>query len=122
MNPVNPARRIVTANVDGKSVVARDEIVDPIEIGLAPGGGFTRLFGTLSLTLPESSEAPEIVPYYPPAGGVTVTIVTLPPDPKEPPPAGFDTGPLIAEAEEKLPGIMSGMEPNGMQPPRASTS
>lgn len=106
-------RRIVTGDVDGKSVFTRDDNVAPTTVAMVPGGGFTRVFGAASLELPNSGGAAEIEPYFPPVGGATVTIVTMPPDPKAPPPEGFDMAPLFAEANEKLPGLLEVMEPDG---------
>lgn len=106
-------RRVVTGNVDGKAVFTRDDIVAPTTVAMVPGGGFSRIFGTASLTLPNNGSAADIQPYFPSAGGATVVIVTMPPDPKAPPPEGFDMTPLIAEAMEKLPGLLEVMEPDG---------
>ncbi|NOX39984.1 MAG: cupin domain-containing protein [Alphaproteobacteria bacterium] len=111
---MSETRRIVTGTVDGKSVFAVDDKVAPTTIALAPGAGFTRVYGTETLQIPVTGTAVSITPYYPPVGGVTVTVVTLPPDPKAPPPADFDPTPFMAEAQEKLPGLLELMEPDGM--------
>ena len=96
-------RRVVTGNVDGKSVFAIDEKIAPTTLSLVPGSSFTRVYGTEALKSPVDGTSADIRPYYPPVGGATVTIVTLPPDPTSPPPAGFDPTPLIAEAQETPP-------------------
>lgn len=106
-------RRIVTGTKDGKSVFTRDEVIAPTTVALVPGGAFTRVFGTSNLALPNDGSEADIAGYYPDAGGATVTIVTLPPDPKSPPPADFDMTPLLSEAMEKLPGLLEVMEPDG---------
>ncbi len=106
-------RRIVTGHQDGKSIFVVDENVAPITIGLIPGGGFTRVFGSEALQIPLANASVDIDPYFPPSGGATVTIATFPPDPKSPPPADFDPAPLFAEAMKKLPGLLEVMEPDG---------
>ncbi len=118
---MNETRRIVTGHLGGKSVFAVDEKIAPITIGLIPGGGFTRVFGSKALELPVPGTSVDIEPYFPPAGGATVTILTFPPDPKSPPPADFDPTPLYAEAQEKLPGLLDVMEPDGSMMHTTST-
>ena len=109
---MSETRRVVTGLKDGKSVFTRDESVSPTTVAMVPGGGFTRVFGTSNLSLPSDGSEADIASYFPPPGGATVTIATLPPD-SGPPPDDFDMTPLVTEAMEKLPGLLEVMEPDG---------
>ncbi len=106
-------RRVVTGHdANGKSVFASDEMVEPIQIALAPGLEFQRLWGGDSV--PRYPDAGTSLPhstYFPPLGGFRFIAFTTPPETAAAPADVPDVERAIAEAEEKLPGLLGHMEP-----------
>jgi mannose-6-phosphate isomerase-like protein (cupin superfamily) len=107
-------RRVVTGmDQGGKSVFVSDERVDPITVSLMPGLDFLNLWGGDGTpTLPADGTRPSSHAYFPPAGGYRFVFVTLPPDRSLSLPADLDLAQAMAEANEKLPGMMEHIEPN----------
>ena len=61
-------RRVVTGHdATGKSIFASDEMVEPIEIALAPGLKFHRLWGADSTPIRIKALPPHLT-YFPPLG------------------------------------------------------
>ncbi|MCU1368104.1 MAG: Cupin domain protein [Ilumatobacteraceae bacterium] len=106
-------RRVVTGHsADGKSIVASDEIVEPIQLGVLPGYAFVRVWGADTLPeLPGSGIAPPHVRYFPPVGGFRFGLFTVPPA-GEVIAADLDLGAAFVAMEEALPGMADHMEPD----------
>ncbi|MEZ5102347.1 MAG: cupin domain-containing protein [Thermoleophilia bacterium] len=102
-------RRVVTGHTaDGRSVVASDEQVEPIEIALWPGAEFHSLWGgDETPTFPDDGARPPAPGWFPGPGGYRFLLFTLPaPTAEAPPPlAGEALAAARAEADEKLPGL-----------------
>jgi mannose-6-phosphate isomerase-like protein (cupin superfamily) len=107
-------RRVVTGRTpEGRSVVASDEIVDPITIAVSPGSEFHGLWGSDKLPfLPEAGERPATHGWFPPPEGYRFALVTFPPE--GPPPENLDMPAAIAEVQEKLPGLAESLEADFM--------
>ena len=106
-------RRVVTGHdATGKSIFASDEMVEPIEIALAPGLEFHRLWGADSTPhYPDQGALPPHLTYFPPLGGLRFISFTTPPQTNAAPADVPDVERAFAEAEEKLPGLLGHMEP-----------
>lgn len=105
-------RRLVTGKTsEGKSVVARDEIVEPITIALSPGSQFHGLWGSDKLPeLPSQGVRPATHGWFPSPEGYRFALVTFPPETA--PPQGIDMEAALAEVQEKLPGLAESLEPD----------
>src|SRR5262249_15606635 len=104
-------RRVVTGQLaDGTSVFARDEVLEPITLGLLPGAEFHRLWGADELvTLPVDGRAEHPTTYFPPAGGFRFGFFSLAPESVGLPP-DLDGRAALAEMADKLPGMADVME------------
>jgi len=104
-------RCVVTGQTkSGKSVFVRDAPVEPITLSAVPGFEFHRLWGSDSVSkLPSDGTAPPHPRYFPPQGGFRFGFSTIPP---EAPVAAelADLGPVIAELQQKLPGMAEVLE------------
>src|SRR4051794_37336862 len=105
-------RRVVTGHdANGKAVFASDEPVDPVTLGLLPGSEYHLLWGgDEAPSFPDDGARPATPTYFPPVGGFRFGMFSIPPAGGPAPDvtdiqAGFD------EIEQKLPGMMSYMEP-----------
>lgn len=106
-------RRVVTGHDgDGKAVFASDEHVDPVTVALIPGAEFHLLWGAdQPPTFPDDGAPTPQPSYFPPLGGYRFGFFTIPPATASPA-AGLDLEAALAEVEEKLPGLVSHMEPD----------
>lgn len=104
-------RRVVTAkDAEGKSVFLSDEDIEPVSISFLPGVNFYSLAG--------GDGPPSVEPgaglsssssFFPDEGGYHFVVSTIPAGTVRAP-AQKDTKALIAEMEEKLPGLLSASE------------
>ena len=106
-------RRVVTGqNVRGKSVVASDQEVESITVGLLPGAEFHALWGSNEpISLPVDGQQPSTSTWFPPAGGFRFGLVTLPPDAALSG-SSLPLTPALAELSQKLPGMLEVLEPD----------
>jgi mannose-6-phosphate isomerase-like protein (cupin superfamily) len=106
-------RRVVTGHdSQGKAVFASDELVPPITLDLMPGTEFHRLWGgDEAPTFPDSGTATTQPDYFPPVGGFRFGLFTIPPAGTTMP-DDIDITAGLAEINEKLPGMMSHIEPD----------
>ena len=106
-------RRVVTGHdASGKAVFASDEEVEPRTVAMLPGAEFHMLWGgDAPPTFPDDGGQRSWSTYFPPVGGFRFILATLPPDGGQPP-ADFDAEAAAAEFEEKLPGLLTTVEPD----------
>src|SRR5215472_9483724 len=113
-------RRVVTGHDDaGKAVFASDGLVEPTTVALIPGGAFHLLWGAdQPPTFPDDGAPTPQPTYFPPVGGYRFGLFTVPPAAPAAGaatasvPAELDVEAAFAEVEEKLPGLVSHMEPD----------
>jgi mannose-6-phosphate isomerase-like protein (cupin superfamily) len=104
-------RRVVTGHdASGKSVFVSDEVVAPVEPMLMPGFLNHKLWGGDEAPhFPDDGSMPQWHAYFPPVGGFRFAILTFPPlsamEDLE-----VDGDAAIADAEEKLPGMLGYMD------------
>lgn len=109
-------RRVVTGHDEhGKAVFVDDCEVEPITISLSPGAEFHRLWGgNEAPRFPDGGALPASDPYFPPVGGYRFMTFLVPPGHRQsaevPDAAAIEAG--MVEAEERLPGLASHMEPD----------
>jgi mannose-6-phosphate isomerase-like protein (cupin superfamily) len=105
-------RRVVTGHDgNGKAVFASDQLVDPVTVALIPGGAFHLLWGAdQPPTFPDDGAATPQPTYFPPVGGYRFGMFTVPPASSSVP-GELDLAAALAEVEDKLPGLVSYMEP-----------
>ena len=105
-------RRVVTGHdASGKSVFVSDEQVAPRVPVLLPGSEFTMLWGgDETPRFPGDGSMPNWHTYFPPVGGFRFSMFTLPPGNAEPEPSELTGEEAVADAEEKLPGLLSYLE------------
>ena len=105
-------RRVVTGHDGRKAVFASDQAVEPVTLALVPGVEFHRLWGgDAAPTFPDDGSPPGQPTYFPRVGGFRFGFFTLPPAGTAPR-ADLDVTAALAEMEEKLPGMVSHMEPD----------
>ena len=106
-------RRVVTGHDrDGTAVFASDEQVDPLTLALLPGAEFHRLWGAdQAPTFPDEGGPTAQPSYFPPVGGYRFGFFTVPPG-TAPAPADLDLQAALGEMEEKLPGLLTYLEPD----------
>ena len=106
-------RRVVTGHDgNGKAVFASDEEVDPLTLALLPGAEFHRLWGADQAPAFPDGGSPTAQPsYFPPVGGYRFGLFTVPPATVSAP-AELDLQAALAEMDEKLPGLLTHMEPD----------
>jgi mannose-6-phosphate isomerase-like protein (cupin superfamily) len=106
-------RRVVTGHDrNGKAVFASDQEVDPVTPALFPGYVFHRLWGADEApTFPDDGGPTAQPSYFPPVGGYRFDMTTVPPGTVSVP-VGLDLQAALAEAEEKLPGLLACLEPD----------
>ena len=105
-------RRVVTGHDEkGRAVFASDGEVEAVTLSLMPGAEFHRLWGAdRAPTFPDGGGPTPQPAYFPPVGGYRFGLFTVPP--AGAPPAGLDISAALAEMEEKLPGMLSHVEPD----------
>jgi mannose-6-phosphate isomerase-like protein (cupin superfamily) len=111
MNP-RLVRRVVTGHdAKGKAVIASDGQVEPATLAAMPGSEFHRLWGAdTAPSFPDDGAPPSQPTYFPPVGGFRFGMFTIPGH-GTPPPQLDDIEAAMAEIEQKLPGMMTYMEP-----------
>jgi hypothetical protein len=103
---------------------ASDEEVDPLTLALLPGTEFHRLWGADQPPAFPGDGSPTAQPsHFPPVGGYRFGLFTVPPATVSAP-AELDLQAALAEMDEKLPGLLTHMEPDnpGYTPPTRLTS
>ncbi len=106
-------RRVVTGHRDGKAIFASDEHVEPLTLALSPGAEFFRLWGgDEAPTFPDDGSPTPQPMYFPAVGGYRFGIFTVPAAGVATTNADLDVEAGVVEFEEKLPGLMSHMEPD----------
>ena len=106
-------RRVVTGhNAEGKAIFASDEIIEPVTLEMLPGAEwFTLWGGDEAPTFPDDGSMPEHTTYFPPLGGFRFGIFTVQPETEDSfLPENFDLEAALAEAEQKLPGMVDHLE------------
>jgi mannose-6-phosphate isomerase-like protein (cupin superfamily) len=105
-------RCVVTGrNQSGKSVIAKDEAVEPVTLGLLPGFEFHRIWGGDAVPkLPSDGTPPPQPRYFPSAGGFRFVFFTVPPNSQKLPET-TDLAAAFFELQSKLPGLAEVMEP-----------
>jgi quercetin dioxygenase-like cupin family protein len=94
-------RCVVTATTDGRSHVARDDLVEPVTVSPLPGYAWHRLWGR------DEPSAGGRLAHFPPAGGLRFNLYTVPPQRSGPSPLSAEEA---RELEERLPGRSACME------------
>lgn len=114
-------RRVVTGKTGENTFgVVSDELVDEVEISLAPGFGFYALWGSDDIAhYSADGTQPTFSTWFPPQGGFRFDLNTIPPDSAAPPAPDVssqkrqriqDAG--LQEADVKLPGLFAAMDPD----------
>ncbi len=106
-------RRVVTGHDQaGKAVFVSDTEVEPITTALLHGSEFHRLWGgDRTSVFPDDGAPPSQPGYFPPIGGFRFGMFSLPPGSHVRPPVA-DREAAFREVEEKLPGLLTFMEPD----------
>lgn len=107
-------RRVVTGHdASGKSVFVSDEAVAPVAPVLLPGSEFTLLWGgDKTPEFPDDGSMPDWHTYFPPIGGFRFSMFTLPPGTAKADPVLLSAENALADAEDKLPGLLGYLEPD----------
>jgi mannose-6-phosphate isomerase-like protein (cupin superfamily) len=104
-------RRVVTGHdAQGKAVFVSDQTVPSVTLASSPGLEFSQLWGADGPShYPDAGAPPRYNTYFPPVGGFRFSIFTVPPGA---PPTGDapDGAALVAELEQKLPGLVQYLE------------
>lgn len=104
-------RCVVTGHdSSGKSIFAKDSIVQPITLGLLPGFEFHRLAGSDSVPQVPANTAPLPARYFPPASGFRFGFFVVPPNSQHSSELP-DLAAAFAELQTKLPGLAEVLEP-----------
>jgi mannose-6-phosphate isomerase-like protein (cupin superfamily) len=114
-------KRVVTGvTSDGKSIPYEDAVLKPVELALMPGVQMFQTWGTEGpVTAPVADPAPNNRTFFPGPGGTRFGLFRLPPESADPAvdtePAVADDATLaaqVAEAAEKVPGLLGIFEPD----------
>jgi quercetin dioxygenase-like cupin family protein len=106
-------RRVVTGHRNGKATFVSDEEVPATTAALIPGLEIHRLWGgDRAPTFPDAGSPTNQATYFPPVGGYRFVFVTFPPAGVAAPP-DLDVPAALREMDEKLPGMLAHMEPDG---------
>jgi quercetin dioxygenase-like cupin family protein len=114
----NPVKRVVTGvDAKGTSIFYSDEAAPAHTLAMMPGAVFYQLWGTEgSLRSPITDPEADNHTFFPGPGGSRFGLLTFPPDvapdPDLAPPDETTMNALVAEAEEKLPGLIGAFEPD----------
>ena len=109
-------RIVVGGDGNGRSRVLSDDRVDPLTLALLPGAEVHRMWELDELpTLPvDQLPSGTDTSYFPGPGGVRFGFISVPPGLSYEPDPGLSEDSLaavMAEAEEKLPGMMAAFDP-----------
>jgi quercetin dioxygenase-like cupin family protein len=106
-------RRVVTGHTpEGKATVASDTEVEALTYAIAPGFENCWLWGADETpTFPDDGSPRPNPTYFPPVGGFRFGLFTIPPQSVKRP-ENLDMEVALREFEEKLPGMLSRMEPD----------
>jgi quercetin dioxygenase-like cupin family protein len=102
-------RRVVTGTINGRSYVARDDLVQPVTVAPLPGYAWHRLWGLDDPPGdPPRTELEAPLAHFPPPGGLRYHVYTVPPQ-------HYETSRTLSaederELEERLPGRTAYME------------
>lgn len=120
LSPTSPTK-VVTVNVrrlvtghdaSGRSVFVSDEEVESVTFDMLPGFAIHKLWGgDAAPTFPGAGRQEDWTSYFPAVGGFRFVLATFPPEPAQPP-ADVDFAAAVAEFEQKLPGLITHMEPD----------
>ena len=104
-------RRVVTGMTrTGKSVVVSDGEVQPITTSMTPGSETYQIWGAdEAVQLPTDGSGPMAQDFFPSERGFRFGVFTVPPAGTGPP-ADLDMAAAIAEANQKMPGLMDVFE------------
>ncbi len=110
-------KRVVTAvDEKGKAVVFQETAVEPIEVGMLPGYGVYPVWGDDQVpSVPVEQPSSVHAPFFPAPSGSRFGIIRIPPA-SAAIPAEIDDetlGALATECEQKLPGLIGVLEPDG---------
>ena len=110
-------KRVVTAvDEKGKAIVAEETALEPVEVAILPGVGVYPIWGYDNVpSVPVGEPSPVHWPFFPAPPGSRFGIICLPPASGAPQAEIDETalGAMVAECEEKLPGLIGVMEPDG---------
>jgi len=103
-------RRIVTAQTSKGAVFVSDEAVPPITVSVMPGSEFRTMWGSdTAASLPSNSQVPATHGWFPSADGYRFHVLTLAQSTAGAPRVDLAAG--LAEARQKLPGLVEASEP-----------
>jgi mannose-6-phosphate isomerase-like protein (cupin superfamily) len=106
-------RRVVTANdALGRSVIASDEVLDPVVLDTQPGSQFRLVWGSDRPARLPSDGTPPRSSWIPPAGGFRFGLSVLPPDAGTVPADPAAMSDRLDEVRAKLPGLAEALEPD----------
>lgn len=111
-------KRVVTGvDAKGTSIFYSDAAMTPVTLAMMPGANFYQVWGTEGvLRSPVVDPAVPSKNFFPGPGGSRFGLLTFPPDADPDPDAALPDeatiNALIAEAEEKLPGLIGVFEPD----------
>ncbi len=106
-------RRVVTGHTpDGKAYIASDSKVNGIKVDLLPGWEFQNLWGADEvLTFPDDGMPHPFSTYFPPVGGFRFGLFTIPAE-SEMKSDEIDMEAALVQMEDKLPGMLTHLEPD----------
>jgi hypothetical protein len=105
-------RRIVTAkDASGRSVFVSDEVLEPLTLSFLPGVEFYRFGGGDEPPfVGPGAQVPQHREFFPGPGGYRFMISTIPAGQTVQAPERMDKKAVLAEVEEKLPGLLHASE------------
>jgi hypothetical protein len=114
---ITELKRVVTAvDEKGKAIVAEETPLEPVEVALLPGVGVYSVWGHDQIpSVPVRAPSAVHMPFFPNPAGSRFGIIRFPPA-SDATPGEIDEATLgaqLAECEEKLPGLIAAMEPDG---------
>ncbi|MCT9008472.1 cupin domain-containing protein [Streptomyces rhizosphaerihabitans] len=112
MTNLQPRLVVAARTTEGVSAVLTDETVPPITVGAYPGSEFFLLWGTEDggATVGTGPRQPRTLPFFAGSGGTRLLFARYEPESTAFGPVG-DPVELVAELDEKLPGLREVFEP-----------
>ena len=101
-------RRVVTGTINGRSYVARDDLVQPVTVAPLPGYAWHRLWALDDPPGDPRAELEGTLAHFPPPGGLRYHMYTVPPQHSQP--SVTLSAENERELEEQLPGRSAYME------------